>query len=199
MGSDLGPADVRLVSEGMHELLPMVRTGRPEAHVSAVIRYLCISLGHFAAEDDAVEGERDYTLMELGSAFEDAVVEALSNRWATANPDRFVRPGELELDGLIGTPDLLDTVLFAVVEIKLTKLSSNWGPDSIKFWKYWVQLMAYCYMLRTTKGFLHVCHINGDYRDNRSPCYRVYEANFSIAELGRNWRMLRLNAKNLKP
>lgn len=191
------PADVRLVRRGIPELLPMARTGDPRAHVSAVVRSLCIKMGHFAPDDED-EGERDYTLMELGSAFERALVTALAERYAQSMPDRYVQPGELELDGLIGTPDLLDLLDVSVHEIKLTKLSSRQPLDGPKFWKYWVQLMAYCRMAETTKGFLHVCHLNGDYKENREPDYRVYEVNFTIDELKRNWRMLKVHSERMR-
>lgn len=192
------PGDVRVVAEGIPELLPMARGGEPEDHISAVIRDMCVKLGHFAVEADAVEGERDYTLMELGSAFERAVVRALAERWAESDPDRFVLPGELEEDGLLGNPDLLDATDYAVIEIKLTKLSSRHEPDSIKFWKYWVQLGAYCWMLKTTRGRLHVCCINGDYKESRAPRYRVYEANWTMDELRKNWRMLTTHAHRMR-
>lgn len=185
------PADVRIVRRGIPELTPMVRTGSENAHVSTIIRSLCIKMGHFAPDDE--EGERDYTLMELGSAFERALVNALAARYVESAPDRYVQPGELELDGLIGTPDLLDLDPYAINEIKLTKLSSRQPLDGPKFWKYWVQLMAYCRMAETTRGYLHVCFLNGDYRENRSPDYRVYECNFTIDELKRNWRMLKVH------
>lgn len=193
------PADVRLVTErGIPELLPMVRGGRPEDHISAVVRDMCIKLGHFAVEEDAIDGERDYTLMELGSAFERAVINGLTQRYIDSDPHRFVNPGELELDGFLGNPDLLDVLLYAIIEIKLTKLSSRHEPDSVKFWKYWVQTAAYCYMLRTTQAFLHVCHLNGNYKDDRSPRYRIYEANFTIDELKKNWRMLTSHAATMR-
>ena len=76
----IAPVDVRIVRRGIPELVPMVRTGLPENHISHVIRDMCVRLGHFAVEPDS-EGERDYTLMELGSAFERSVVRSLAERY----------------------------------------------------------------------------------------------------------------------
>lgn len=192
----VAPESIRLVRSGIPELSPMARSGDPSAHTSAVIRDLCIRLGHFA--EDPVEGERDYTLMELGSAFEEAVVFFLARRYAAADPARFCQPGELEKEGLIGTPDLLDVLAWAIHEIKLTKLSSNQPLDGPKFWKYWMQLGTYCYMAETTLGYLHVCHLNGNYKENRSPDYRVYEVHWTMDELRRIWRQMKTHAALLR-
>lgn len=180
----------RLIATGIPELLPMVRTGDPRRHVSHVITKLCLKLGHF--ERTEVPSQ---SLMEVGTAWEDAVVAALSERYARSHPDRFVRPGELEKDGLIGTPDLFDILDNVMVEIKLTKLSSRHDIESIKFWKYWVQVKAYAYMMGVCKVRLHIGHINADYTFG-SPdiLYRVWEDEFTPRELFTNWRMLVSNA-----
>lgn len=182
--------DLQLVATGIADLLPMDRSGDPRSHVSAIIRSLCLRLGHFAGDENNPEAGRNQTRLELGSAFEDAVGHALARRYVKSDPERFVLPGELSKDGLLGTPDLLDVTDWAVIEIKLTWISSRHEPDSVKFWKYWVQLMAYCYMCETLIGRLHVCHLNGDYRASRDPEYNVWEARFTKRELVENWRML---------
>jgi hypothetical protein len=186
----------KLIASGLSELVPMQRSGDETHHVSWIIRELCIKLGHFTTSSMTPEQQ---TRMELGSVFEDAVVHALAARYASSD-DSFVQPGEFELDGLIGTPDLLDNQVGAltVIEIKLTWMSSRWDPEDVKYWRYWVQLMAYCKLVGTPHGRLHVCHINGDYRENRLPDYKVYEVEFSRAELDENWRMLVTNGKVLR-
>jgi hypothetical protein len=175
----------RLVSEGMPDLLPM--TGRsPGIHVSDVIHDLCVSLGHYEPGD--FDGPA-MTRMQLGCALEHAIV----HRFALDSPDRYVQPGELELDGLYGTPDLLDLEDGADTEIKLTWMSSRHDPDSEKLWRYWVQIKAYCRMLELTLGRLHVCHVMGDYKGS-GPVYRVWEREFTHQELLENWAMLRSRA-----
>lgn len=183
-----------LVSTGIEDLIPMERSGDPSRHVSAVIRYMCIKLGHF--EDDAMTAEHQ-TRMELGSAFEDVMIAALAARYVE-NDNRYVQPGELFLDGMIGSPDLLDVDDYAIEEIKLTWLSSNHDIDSKKLWKYWVQIKAYCRMAETQLGRLHVCYVNGDYRGERGPTYRKWEAEFTKEELQENWRMLITNGEVMR-
>lgn len=177
----------RLIATGIPELIPMVRTGDPRRHVSFTIRQLCLKLGHYTDTG----GPPSTSLMELGSTFEDVVAKALADRYA--HMDRYARPGELEMDGLIGTPDLYDVVDQALIEVKLTKLSSRNDIESTKFWKYWVQLMAYCHMMGVTKGRLHIGHINGDYTWDKGPdiVYNVWEEVFTPEQLFNNWRMLK--------
>lgn len=175
-----------LYREGIPNLLPM--QGRSDGvHVSSVIRHLCLKLNHF---DDTGEGP-DLTRLQLGNAMEDT----LASRYAQDNPNKYVTLGELMKDGIYGTPDLFDVQDMSIIEIKLTWLSSNHGPDSLKFWKYWVQVKAYCYMLGVTLGRLCVCHINGGYgKEGGGPVYREWQREFSRQELGENWALIKTGA-----
>ena len=177
-----------LISTGLADLLPMVRGGDPASHISAIIRYMCVKLGHFDLESGA-----NPAFMELGSAWEDTVAAALANRYQRAQPDRFTRIDEMVVDGLHGNMDLMDVLDWAVIEMKLTRLSARHEPDSLKFWKYWTQLKAYCYMATSNIGRLHVCHLEGNYEKDptqRQIIYNVWEDRFSDQELLTNWRML---------
>ena len=185
----------RLVSTGLKDLLPMA--GRSDGkHVSHAIRKLCIQLGHF--EDTPLPEDR--SLLEIGSAFEDLLSESLMRRVAASDPERYFRPGEQECDGIFGTPDLFDLTDKAVIEVKFTRLSTKHDPESPKFWKYWRQIQAYCHMMGTTRGRLHILHVNGDYKwgtPGTQPVYRVWEPDggeFSDAELESNWAMIRAYA-----
>lgn len=182
-----------IIRTGIAELLPMARSGDPARHVSAIIRSLCLRLGHFGDTGPIT----DFTRVELGSAFENAVAAGLARRYALAD-SRYVVPGELELDGLIGTPDLLDTVDLRVIEIKLTWISSRHDAESEKFWKYWVQAKAYCHMMDWREAELHIGHISGNYKDQRSPIYNVWHDTFSNKELNENWRMLISHGEQLR-
>lgn len=181
-----------LLFEGMPDLLPM--EGRsPGIHVSEVIHDLCIRLGHYEERELDSAG---LTRMQLGSSFE----WAIANRWALQYPDRYLPMGEMEKDGIFGTPDLVDIEDWAVEEIKLTWVSSRHEPDSQKFWRYWVQIKSYCMMVGTNIGRLSVCHVNGDYKYNDGgggPVYRKWERQFEDHELAENWRLITTHAKVL--
>lgn len=192
----------QLVSTGLGDLIPMVRS--EGKHVSHAIRKLCIQLGHF--EDTPLP--KDKSLLELGSAFEDLLAKSLMERVAISEPDRYVRLGEQECDGIFGTPDIFDITDHAVIEIKLTQMSVKHDPEGPKFWKYWKQLQAYCHMLDTRKGRLHIVHEVDWSFGKMGKCphcgeefgrshYHVWEPDggeFKKEELESNWAMIRAYA-----
>lgn len=174
------PKSIRLVASSIPDLLPMLDRSEG-AHVSAIINSLCLRLGHYSDDSSPV----NMTRLQLGSTFE----HSLANRYFLHYPRRYHQIGEIERDGIYGHPDLLDIILDCVEEVKLTWMSSKHDISSPKFLKFLWQLMAYCYMMGWTRGKLHVCYINGDYKGS-GPIYRVWELEFSQAELAANWTML---------
>ena len=193
--------DIELVSSELSRLLPI--TGRSHGvHVSSIIHHLAVGLGHYPAREGK-PSRADELRMELGCTLEHAIAHRLTLEY----PGRYVQSGELELDSLYGTPDLVDIGTrpdCAVEEIKLTWASSKnqYDIEGKKMWRYWVQLMAYCQMWHTRIGRLRVVFINGDYTygkgESSGPQYRVWEAQFSRAELDRNWQMLLSNAADVE-
>lgn len=185
--------EYRLVSTAIPDLLPMENRS-PGTHVSHVIHDLCIKLGHY----ERTGGLPPMTRLQLGQALEHAIID----RYQQHEPDRYVKPGELHKDGLYGTPDLLDTLDYLVHEMKLTWMSAKNGDDpaSEKFWKYWVQVKGYCWMLETNMAMLHVCFVNGYYTHGKDdgPEYRVWQAVFTEQELWENWKMLLSGAERLR-
>jgi hypothetical protein len=192
-------SEPRLIATGLQELLPMERGGKPWTHISFIIHDLCIRLGHLKDYgDNALVTPERMTYWELGNAFEEEVVVGLTNRYAQHDPERYVRPGELELDGLHGNPDFLDLLDFCVNEVKLTKISSKHEPQSPKFWKYWVQVKCYCHMMEWNLSRLHICHINADYSGGIDPHYNVWEVEWTNQELVENWRMIKSHGDKLR-
>lgn len=186
--------EIVLLQQGMEELLPMLDRS-PGTHVSSVINSLCVRMGYHEERD---EGDRPpQTMLELGCALE----HAIASRLALQYPNRFIQVGELELDGMFGTPDLLNFEHSAVEEVKLTWMSSNQPVDGPKMWKYWVQIKAYCWMMKWSIGRLRVCHINGDWKFNShgpNPIYNVWEQRFTRLELEKNWTMLIKHAEKMR-
>lgn len=183
------PSPWHIASIGIPNLLPSL-TRTPGPHVSDIIHYLCIRLGHYDEREDNELSPAVQSRMQIGCAFEDIIADRLSRD----SPDRYVRVGEIERDGIFGHPDLVDTRDTAVEEDKATWLSAKHGPGSSKFWKWEVQLKAYCYMLEIPLGRLRVCYLNGDYKWTRSAESGVYvplyERRFTEGELEDNWGML---------
>lgn len=171
-------SDIRLISSGIPNLLPM--QGRsPGIHHSDVLSDLCIRLGHYE------KSEMSMSRVQLGCAFEDIIAD----RYSRHDPDRYIRPGELDIDGLPITLDLLDTYRYGPDEIKLTWMSSKWAPDDEKFLRYRWQVMSQCIACRSRIGRRHVGHINGDYKSFNVD-YFVWEEVFSKQELDNHKTMI---------
>ena len=177
----------RLLSDRMLDLFRMERT--PGLHVSTAIYAVMESLHPERFGSDPPDQVR----MNLGNAFEYALVDALTQ----AYPDRYLRPGELSLDDITGTPDLWDTVDWATVEIKLTWASSRRAVDIEDpwFWRYWAQLKSYAHMAGQSTGRLIICFVNGDYKDS-GPQALMWEDKWSVQELEENWEMIKAYARS---
>ncbi len=127
--------------------------------------------------------------------------------------DRYIRIGELELEGIAGSPDIIDTQDWAVIDTKCKWCSSKWAglegdsqqeiQESVasKFRKEIVQLKTYCHMVGQCTGRpctdaqLWFCFVNGDYKEIskgvRSPPHWVARRfTFTRNELMDNWEML---------
>ena len=173
-----------------------VRT--PGLHVSQIIKSICIDIDpkRFKQENERLPWER----FETGFTFERVLEMALQSRRA----DIF-RPGEVEQDGIILSPDGIDpdgSIFsfatpgdpFILEEYKFTWMSSREAPDATKFLHWFWQMKAYCHALQTTRARLRVMFINGNYTDN-SPIYRVWDIQFTERELLENWHMLVQHAR----
>lgn len=101
--------------------------------------------------------------------------------------------GELEMDGVFITPDVMDVKDWVHEENKLTWKSSNNDPHS--YYRYWWQVKAGCRVLETTKARLRVYHVNGDYRGS-GPQWKNWEAEFTEQEIEENWSMVLNHARN---
>lgn len=189
-----------LIASDIADLLPMHR--EPGNHVSEIINRLSVKLGAWADT-----GDRPAQIQfEMGNAAELMIAEALAKRYARNYPERYVHGLALEKDGIHGNLDLLDTVDFAVEDVKLTKKSIKHEIEGEKYWHNWVQVMAYCYMIGSNIGRLHLVFVNGNYKfpgekgydpyegpehpGSSGWQYRVWEDRFTDQVLENNWRML---------
>jgi hypothetical protein len=103
------------------------------------------------------------------------------------------RPGEVELDGIVGSPDGFDPSTGVLDEYKSTwKSITKTHPSNV--WKWMTQVKGYCKMLGVLVVRFHVFYINGDYRGS-GPLYRSYLFSFTQREVNENWAMLINHAK----
>lgn len=162
----------------------------------------------------------DMVRVEAGLVFEEMLEDGLQARFGLMLGGE--RPGEFTtVEGIHYTPDLIlfDGRGTVLGEIKLTWLSarecpispcmekrtgipSNWDGHSDvafprKFDKYFVQMMSYCYHLRTSHARLLVYFVNGNYRPP-APALLSWDFTFSKIELVENWRMMMNHARTRK-
>lgn len=172
--------DISLISQNIPDLLPMQRSAG--LHHSDVLSDLAIRLGWYE------KSELSMSRLQLGCALEDM----LAQRYAQHYPDRFIRIGELDIDGLPITPDLTDTWGYKFTsqspiiprEIKLTWLSSRHDPSSDIFRRFWWQIKSQCIAMNTDYGMLDITHINGKYDyANPSVDSNVWGQKFTQKEL----------------
>lgn len=152
-------------------------------HVSGIIRKLYASI---KPPDSTFTEAHLSRFALLGRLFE--YLLALS----MFRPPRYERLGELEVDGIIGSPDAYDTEEGVIVEIKVTWKSSRRDITAVEFWPYWKQIMAYCYMAQVRRAVLIVLFICGDWKP-MAPQLRRWNIEFTQAELNECWAMLQAN------
>lgn len=182
-----------LIRSGIANLVPLTRRSSG-LHVSHIVHYLCVKRGIYGESDNEIT-PREMTRMQLGLAHE----AGLKSRMMQDAPNQYFEIGEIKKDNIAGSPDLIDWILGCIHEIKLTWMSSRNDMSSAKIWKYWIQLMAYVYILDlSTKGRLHIGYVNGNYDryklEDTLPEYDEWEENWTMRQLERNWNMLRVNS-----
>jgi hypothetical protein len=162
---------------------------RDQLHVSDIYKSINQELDPKRFSDD---GGPNLEKMEVGLLFESILEEALAQKYGT------FRPGEVELDGVLMSPDGLNMTDEALEEFKCTWMSSRhgivdlYGYPNQKFQHWFWQMKAYCYALGCRKAILTVLFVNGDYdrANGMNPQLKRYRIEFSEEELVENWSML---------
>lgn len=112
------------------------------------------------------------------------------------------RPGEVELDGVVMSPDGIDITQEGLLleEYKFSWKSARNNPADV--WKWQAQIKAYLKALDLTKCRMRIFYCNGfyDYKKEYSdhpfkPKYRVCTIEYQQYELDENWAMLKKHAQ----
>ena len=156
----------------------------PGIHVSAIIRHIGLAIGTNKGNNFTEDDLNNFAI--VGRLWERVLADLLFP------PPRYERVGEVEKDGIIGSPDCVDTENWSDVEMKVTWVSSKGFTERQKFRDYLYQAKAYCYILKMVRARLVVLHICGGYAPP-VPVAKEYDLLFTPAELVENWRMLKAN------
>lgn len=168
--------------ELINEEFPWTVVPRSEGlHLSTIIQDIIHTLNGTTPRpiDNAakLQFEKGYLLeIAFSNAFKDKAI---------------VHVGEMELDGIICTPDGIAPN--HVEEYKCTARSSNTTPDMVDAWM--MQVKGYCRVMGMSECVFRILYLCGDYRGDRGPKYGPYHLYFTRRELDENWSMLVNHAK----
>ena len=166
--------------------------GKP--HLTEIVRRVAIATKQLDVYDDDGMPLR----VMIGAAWEAMCVRLY--------PDVWWQPGEVERDGIVGTPDGLgvwdgDEDERVVEEWKYTAKSmrmpggkADRHRDITREWLWMQQVMGYCNMVGDCRyARLHVCWARGNYEYPLTERYVRYVVRFDERELAANWRMVMAN------
>jgi hypothetical protein len=157
--------------------------GPDVVHLTDVTRYIGAKTG--LGPNTAGQWDLD-AAAEAGFIWEDLLSLVLGRRLGVA-------PGEVELDGIVGSPDGIgpdpwEEVPLAVQEYKCTWRSvRNGQPDGV--WHWMAQVKGYCRMVGTHVVVFRVLYLMGDYKGS-GPLRRTFRLEFDQKEIEENWAMI---------
>lgn len=177
------PFDMGLIRGSM----PITGNGErsPGLHLTQIIYSLAQCIG---VQEDSATPEQLEAYASVGFIWERVVENGMA---IACESSRYVRPGEVTLDGIIGSPDLLDLEQSVVIDTKVTfKSSAKLADLQRNHWKWLCQLKGYCHIIGWTTAELWVLPICGDWKPPMiAPPVRK-RLQFSKVELEDNWFML---------
>jgi hypothetical protein len=173
------------------DLMALLEQGTPERpsglHVSQIIRSLLQTVDRKRYDPAR---EKPWDKIASGVDFERGLERLFKRQF----PGVF-RPEPILCEGIWCSPDGIDPKEWAVVEIKLTWYSSfKECPYHEVYWPWRVQIMAYCYAVKSLVAVLFPQFVNGNYRPPTPAPLVPYRLRFTDQEVLENWWMLRNHA-----
>lgn len=185
--------------------------GRPRGegiHVSSIIRCAAVEMGVLdskwvedlslvdTAQEDWWESLDEPTKirMSLGLAWEEWYVR-------TQLEDVLWQPGEMCVEGIYMNHDGegLDVIITTthdnvwmptLHEIKTTAKSTKTVGDLTTQWMWLAQTKAYCKALNTTRAYLHVLFLRGDWKWPYNMEMKCWQIDYTPEEIEDNWEVL---------
>lgn len=175
-------------------------------HVSAIIRCLATEMGILKpewAEELSLVDVREIKdpvailRMLIGLAWEEYYVnKILAPKYGVVH-----QPGELQFDGVYGSPDgesLSVIITFdgeekwasVIHEVKSTFKSTRTVGDLTGEFMWLSQIKSYCKMRGTTHAMIHVLFVCGDYSYPIHPIIKMWQLDFTQEEIDANWSLL---------
>jgi len=110
------------------------------------------------------------------------------------------RIGEIDLNGIIMTPDAVNLSNARGIESKCTwrSMRHDVTDQTGEMAAWWMQMMGYAKALNMNRWDLYVFFMNGDYGKNRRPRLRHWEIEFTQDEVDNNWIRILNHAQWMK-
>ena len=171
-------------------------TGGPRSeglHQSTIIKSIMQKVYPKRFKEAKATDDLPWEKFALGWAWE----ESLSRSFAEL-ADVVMHPGELELDGIIGTPDGLNvTGDGCLEEYKATYISARNEIKSDKFLHWHMQTKGYLKMLGIQPVVIYrVFFVCGDYQYPIGPLWKSWRVEFEQHDIETNWQLLVRHATN---
>jgi len=184
--------EIEVIETEVPELGSGVPRSEDTLHLTQITSDLAVQLGMFS-KDTGFPLEK----FELGFAYEEALENAWADRINRLSNFDMVRPGEVELDGIYGSPDGISfpNGVTTLEEYKLTWYSMHSKKFLLDMPTWQWQTKGYCKMLNLTNCIFRVFWVNGDYRPP-APAYRAYSVKYTQEEIDQNWDNLKNHARD---
>jgi len=171
---------------------PVRSTHRP--HLTDILRDMATTAG--IGKETGEFSQRDLEWFAAGGWLFERVFD-MAHQEAIDRGDMW-SPGELELDGIVGTPDRIDWTRPAVIELKCRwKSSRKFDALEKEFCIELMQVKGYCWMLKILEADLIVFFVAGRWSSSIVPEVRAANLRFTEQELAENWRSVLLHAKRM--
>lgn len=170
-------------------------------HVSSIIRCIATETGLLKsewAEELSLVDVREITdpvailRINIGLAWEEHYIPMLK--------DVVDHPGEMEVDAIYMTHDgesvsvivteQKSKYVLLIHEVKATYKSIKTVGDLSNQWMWLAQMKAYCKGRNTRYARMHTLFICGDYKFPIIPVLKVWDLEFTQAEIDENWELL---------
>jgi hypothetical protein len=155
---------------------------RDRVHATDVIRYIGQRSGLMVTYSNSGSGWNLYLAGETGFLWERVLSHVFGKEAAE-------RPGEVELDGITGSPDGITVIdgELALEEYKVTWKSSKWGIEENWYWM--TQTKAYMKMCGVTLCRFRILYVMGEYR-GKGPEYVEALVRWDQKDVDETWEMI---------
>lgn len=168
---------IELIDEEIPDIGSSTHFRSPGLHLSGILRDLNATLNR--SRDSNWDMNPTWA---VGLLWEEVLTRAFADSLGH-------RLGEVEMGGVIMTPDGFHWKDWELEEFKATWRGMGRELTDPTFWDWFAQIKAYCLATNTNVTRMRVLWIMGDYKGS-GPKYQRYKITFTDAELEDNWRMI---------